>query len=243
MARFLQHEPCPKCGSKDNLGRYDDGSCWCFGCGYYEHGDSISRIKSIRKLDKGNLVQNETPSISLPSDVDTYIPALARSWLGKYILTEYEIIHNKLLWSEYYQQLIFPYFNKYNQLEAWQGRSFKEGQRKWFSQGNMKSLYHILPPEHGNDVVVLVEDIVSAIKVSRFVPAMPVFCSTIGLDRFKTLYSRFSRVKIWLDPNMRKQSLREALIGKQLGMDVQVIFSDKDPKEHKDEEILRLVAV
>jgi twinkle protein len=36
---FLQHEPCPSCGSKDNLARYDDNHGFCFGCGYHEKGD------------------------------------------------------------------------------------------------------------------------------------------------------------------------------------------------------------
>ena len=45
---FIRHEPCPSCGSKDNLGRYTDGHAHCFGCGYYEHGDgTISTKKSI----------------------------------------------------------------------------------------------------------------------------------------------------------------------------------------------------
>lgn len=33
---FLSHEPCPSCGSKDNLARYTDGHAYCFGCGHYE---------------------------------------------------------------------------------------------------------------------------------------------------------------------------------------------------------------
>lgn len=36
-SRFVQHEPCPKCGSNDNLARYDDGHAYCFGCFHYEH--------------------------------------------------------------------------------------------------------------------------------------------------------------------------------------------------------------
>lgn len=38
MSRFIKHEPCPKCGSKDNLARYSDGHATCFSlsCGYYE---------------------------------------------------------------------------------------------------------------------------------------------------------------------------------------------------------------
>jgi len=38
-SEFLQHEPCPECGSRDNLGRYSDGHAHCFGCGYREKGD------------------------------------------------------------------------------------------------------------------------------------------------------------------------------------------------------------
>jgi len=42
-SEFLQHEPCPACGSKDNLARYDDGHAYCFGCEYYEHGDESTK--------------------------------------------------------------------------------------------------------------------------------------------------------------------------------------------------------
>lgn len=35
---LLRHEPCPSCGSRDNLGRYSDGHGFCFGCGYHEKG-------------------------------------------------------------------------------------------------------------------------------------------------------------------------------------------------------------
>ena len=36
---LIAHEPCPKCGSRDNLARYSDGHGYCFGCSHYEHGD------------------------------------------------------------------------------------------------------------------------------------------------------------------------------------------------------------
>jgi len=35
-SKFLRHEPCPQCNSKDNASRYDDGHLHCFGCGYQE---------------------------------------------------------------------------------------------------------------------------------------------------------------------------------------------------------------
>ena len=61
-SKFIQHEPCPKCGSKDNLARYSDGHAHCFTaeCGYYEKGNgnvvSLERFKQTRSLDMTGVV-------------------------------------------------------------------------------------------------------------------------------------------------------------------------------------------
>ena len=49
MGRVVAKEPCEKCGSKDNLARYEDGSGYCFtpGCGY-KRGQDVE-IKHDRK--------------------------------------------------------------------------------------------------------------------------------------------------------------------------------------------------
>ncbi len=52
MSEVIGREPCPKCGSRDNLARYDDGHAYCFGfgCEYYEKGDgTISERNSFAK--------------------------------------------------------------------------------------------------------------------------------------------------------------------------------------------------
>jgi len=36
---FVRHDPCPSCGSRNNLGRYSDGHGHCYGCGYREAGN------------------------------------------------------------------------------------------------------------------------------------------------------------------------------------------------------------
>lgn len=50
-SEFLRHEPCPKCGSQDNMARYTDGHAYCFGCSYYEpsdgEGSKFTRKKEI----------------------------------------------------------------------------------------------------------------------------------------------------------------------------------------------------
>ncbi|MDW9519114.1 toprim domain-containing protein [Sinorhizobium meliloti] len=46
---FLRHEPCPKCGSRNNLARYTDGHAYCFGCRHYEPGDNMETETEARE--------------------------------------------------------------------------------------------------------------------------------------------------------------------------------------------------
>lgn len=41
---FESHEPCPSCGSKDNLARYDDGHGYCFSCKHYETAEGGRQV-------------------------------------------------------------------------------------------------------------------------------------------------------------------------------------------------------
>lgn len=45
-SRCVAHEPCPACGSRDNLGRYDDGHGYCFGCGHYERAEGEAATRN-----------------------------------------------------------------------------------------------------------------------------------------------------------------------------------------------------
>ena len=53
MGAFIKHEPCPRCGSRDNLARYDDGSGYCFGCKYTEklNGENAVQENSLGLVD------------------------------------------------------------------------------------------------------------------------------------------------------------------------------------------------
>lgn len=39
-SEFVRHEPCPSCGSSNNLARYTDGHAFCFGCRHYEKAEN-----------------------------------------------------------------------------------------------------------------------------------------------------------------------------------------------------------
>lgn len=235
-SHVIRKEPCPECRrigndrSGDNLAVYSDGHSYCYRCGYHSNRTRItnSTTKSIPS------------SIILPADVTTELPYEARQWLNKYELTRLDISRNHIMWSEKYSRIVFPYFNE-AELLAWQGRYIGEDKTKakWFSQGKIHEI--IYPLQVHQRQAVLVEDIVSAIKVSKIRGAIPIFGSSVSTKQILRLKSIVDEVWFWLDPDMRGKSLKLAHISNTLGLTAHTIFSDKDPKEHSLEKISILV--
>jgi len=50
-SEFVAHEPCPSCGSRDNLARYSDGHGYCFGCQHYDYGPNAAPAERRRTLE------------------------------------------------------------------------------------------------------------------------------------------------------------------------------------------------
>ena len=226
----LRNERCPECAkhgndrSGDNLAVYSDGHTYCFRCGF---GSRRTRI--------AERVERCEETVVLPADVDTELPYEARKWLEQYNLSRLDLIKHHVMWSPSLQRIIFPYFDQTGLL-AWQGRYVGEEKKaKWFSQGKIHEIIH--PINVNKREAVLVEDIISAIKVSKVKGAIPLFGSSISGKHFLRLKKVVDRVWVWLDPDMRSKSLKMASLGKLLDMDTHVIFSDKDPKEEDDETI------
>ena len=76
----------------------------------------------------------------------------------------------------------------------------------------------------------------------RFCTALPLFGTHISIDRWKklsTIIHKKSQVIIWLDPDMYQTSIKHANVGRQYGMNTEIILSDLDPKEHTLVDIAR----
>jgi hypothetical protein len=223
----------------DNLATYSDGHSWCYSCGYYVKGDLVKRFKgSIEALNERSI-----PLVHLPLDSSLEYPQRALDWVYQYGLTRQDLLSNDVLWSDYYHRLIFPVFG-YGELLAWQGRYFGDEPKnaKWFGRGNLKDTFHFLGTNKKK--LILTEDIVSAIKVSKYSQAMPLFGCIVGIERAKRIHQLIDKdteVLVWLDPDKRKQGLKESAILKSVGCLSRVIWSDKDPKEHSEDEIERIL--
>lgn len=229
-ARFVSHEPCPKCGSRDNLGRYSDGSAWCFGCSYFE--PAIRTIENSR-----NNNNNETISNLSVFNFSNSLPKDAIFWLKKYGLTNEEISNNNFVWDSLAERLVYPVYGENGEILFWQGRAFGKGP-KYISWGKIPVEIYLGKLTR---TLIFTEDVVSAIKVARHTTASPLFGSNLPANRLNWACERFSGVGLWLDPDKRTESLKAVIRGQMVGHPVFGIYSDKDPKEHSDKEIELLV--
>ncbi|CAB4241335.1 putative DnaG-like primase [uncultured Caudovirales phage] len=226
MAYFLYHTACGDCGSRDNLGHYSDGSTYCFGCGASTATTNIrGKLNKEKKQDK--LVQ-------LPNDFSLDVPQKFIDWLSKY--GNYSDYQRYVGYSEFYDRAIFPYKTKQGLLFGWQGRSLEDKNKKWLSIGKLTDN----PMVYGNgDKLVLVEDVISAIKISKFTSCMVLFGTNISLNHVKTALEAKKQVVIWLDKDKRNKSIRDASRLRGFGLSVGVVFSEKDPKELTNSEIVK----
>lgn len=227
MSHFLNHEPCPKCKSRDNLARYSDGHAWCFGCGYKE--EAIVTIQSIKdRIYKEEVIDNDPTGIVL----DSNIPAVPKRWLLKYGITDKEILDNGIGWNEEKQLLVLIHNHKF-----YQGRSFRPDRPKYLTKGKPVLTFY-----GDGDKLIVVEDVLSAIKVSRVTTAMPLLGSYMPLEWATIVCKRFKQVGIWLDRDKAKESLKMARILRERGLDSGSIITDLDPKEYSTEKIKEFIA-
>ena len=243
----LGHEPCPNCRkigndrNGDNLAVYSDGHKYCFKCNYLETASGNQRLKA--SLD--NSSERISTTITLPSDVDEQLPQNALAWLKQYSLTQQDITNNTLLWSEFYQRLIFPYLSP-DGLLGWQGRYLgkEQNKAKWFSQGKLHEFVHVVGNKRSR-TCVLTEDIISAIKVSHNtnVCASPLFGSHISLAKLLRYKKMFDNIIIWLDDDMKTKVVKYSQLANSIGLPVSTVYTERDPKEYDDATIKELTNV
>ena len=248
---FSHHEECPECSVKgldragDNLGVWEDGHKFCFSCGYYEsNGDSL-RLENVskrltEKQEKGK-VKGATHIPVLPSDFSFDLPEVAIKWLRQYEITDEEIKQHRFGWSNEDHSLVFPVFDSANNLCMAQRRRFIPGRSRYFTSGLPDSVFHILNAGPDDLSICVVEDLISAVKVSRVVPAMPLWGSQISQNRAWHLGSRFENLLVWLDADKTEYAIRKRNSLTPFFNSVRVIITEQDPKCYTTEQIKEIL--
>ncbi len=222
---FVRHEPCPNCGSKDNLARYKSGSCYCFGCGYNERSK-----KPVFKTDT-ELVR----PLTLPGGCTTEYSNEVMLWVNQYGLGAEELLKNNVLYNSYWDQLIFPFYDADKRVVLWQARNFEQfrkQQRKYFTQGDVAAVLPIYKSSDlsGRRVLAVVEDCVSAIKLARHVDTMPALSSSIPKEKLARLRYLYDTIIFWLDGNMYNNAVKLVKQAELLGFAAHAVYTVDDPK-------------
>ena len=249
MSRYLQSEQCPICHrqgkdtSGDNLAVYDDGHKYCYACGYFVPSPSTtaSTKEKVMKTTEAPMNGSTTKCMALPADVSGSLSPSAKRWLLGYGLTAEE--QKKFWWSETEQQLIYCIFDVEGNLVYWIARNFnRERPNKYQASGPIKDHLHILGHE---GPLLIVEDAVSAVKLSREYQSMPLFGAHItreNLIRIRDFgLGKDGVIGFWLDPDKVNESIKFRNQARELGMKAFSVIGTRDPKAYNHNEIIELV--
>lgn len=258
MSVFVKHEPCPKCGliqdrSGNNLGVYSDGHKWCFACSYFVPGNGTISLVDIRQSRILQLQEEikENPNgtlTDLPRDSTCIIPSSAIEWLENYEISMDEVQKNKIMWSPVYQRLLFPVFNSDGSVMMWQGRYFPDKATGYVDIKKPRFLTRGTPAvidayfghmESGHSCVVVVEDFISAIKVSRVCPALCLWGSELSMQRLRRIALSYPNLYIWMDQDKAHYAAKCVIKARPYFDRVTGVFTTRDPKEYTTEEIRR----
>lgn len=187
---FSHHEACEACGSRDNKGVYRDGSTYCFGC--HKYTPPTGRRTMMPQQQQQGV---RTVTVRYPNRVN--VPNPNRQWLLQYINEDeidefffYDQVTGRHVFA--YNEGEEDYFYEARSIESWSSnKSIQSGTRPSLVLGKWKE----------SGIVVIVEDIVSAIKVSRQFGAMPLFGCGMSSLQIAKLTSRpeLKYFPVWLD--------------------------------------------
>jgi RNA polymerase subunit RPABC4/transcription elongation factor Spt4 len=79
---------------------------------------------------------------------------------------------------------------------------------------------------------------VSAIKVGRHIPCMPLLGTNLPVNTAVRLSETFSGLIVWLDPDKKKEAHKLAIQFSGVFERTGTIWSEKDPKDYSNADII-----
>lgn len=211
---------------------YPNGGKFCFSCHYYERGEARLPVRN-----------DDNPFIATVRPVGTRNldewPITHKTWLRQF-LSDQEIKGH----FEYVPSMQRHLFLHDMGDEGWfyDGRSMLPNVPKNIQCGPKP----YLPFWQGQDethTLVIVEDIVSAIKVNRVFNSMPLFGSYCRPSWVANLLADkyYHKFVVWLDSDKTEQAIE---LSRKLGVSrpSYVLSTEMDPKWYSDSEIQELVS-
>lgn len=223
----MSRSQCRNCGASRGVATYTDKT-YCFSCKEILNNKSL--IKSSRPTN--NLKDLTINEISLKYNHVQY--------LEMYGINNAEVFNIK--YSKRYDRISFPIYKEKTVIGYWM-RSLTETP-KWLYIGAKQDLFVVqsgrIQVDHKECIyrpkkVVIVEDIVSAFKISFLYDAI---CLGGTQLKSKLLFKNYKDVYLWLDGDRAGRTASEEIRRDlKLFCDVKEIRTNKDPKCYNTKEI------
>ena len=152
-SEFLNHEPCPSCGSSDALARYTDGHGHCFSCLYYEHGDDTHTT----------ITKTHTHLMDFTGD---FVPLKGRN------LREDTLKKFNVRYDHDTKTIRFPYYSQAGQLVGFKSRDTDKDFR-WTGKNEDHALFGQQLWGRGKEIVIT-EGELDCLSVYQIRPTWPV---------------------------------------------------------------------
>lgn len=232
--------PCSYCNSTDAKAEYTN-NYYCFSC---KHSTQKSVKKSKwRAVVAAHLTKGD--KIRLPVDFTTKLTSQEKSFLYSYHFTDaliekYRIGHSDF--SNYTgERLILPHYLD-NKLKYYEGKYLGSDHKisKYITIGTKKELFKTFSGYAAG--VVIVEDILSAMRIGEVYPAIALRGTKLSDDQLLDLAKTTTNFLVWLDNDLPGRQASDNIAAKLAWTGyVNIIHSDKDPKYYSDTKIKEFI--
>lgn len=250
MGHYIKQVTCFLCGGRGGT-YYSDGYA-CYSC-----GANVNLQASVTKSPK--LKEN----LKFPEGI-VFKPELftldVREWLAAAGLSDNLITKYSIGCVPKRNLVVLPVFiNK--ELKSYTTRSFaknRKSKHKYITRGSKKSSRVLYGEERDPHILVLVEDILSCIRVAEYLPCFCLQGTAISDKMVNSLAEKYSKIIIWTDADeggdkgaeklkvqFRKSNLKK--LEKNLWEDSESFFAvnrirtKKDPKELNNVEMYNVI--
>lgn len=233
----MSRSSCFDCGSSDGLAIYEDGT-YCFSC------QKQTKSKSLFQE-----VKEDKDKLQLPVDIGDQLPPKAMEWLLQFL--DVDEINRFAFWSSKYNRICFPYYvwpvgkERSEMLMCWMRTLNSNTKMKWLFTGDNTMLPFYIPTTSQPSVsrICLVEDVISGIKVSKFIDVIVLGTTDIGKDSpILSKLEQYDRVVLFLDgDNAGKKGTERLRNDLKLLYDVKTIRNNRDPKNYSNDELQELL--
>lgn len=249
MSWVKSHIKCPWCASSDafsvSLVRIKNKPAElhkCFSCGR-------AKVVSTKLLPRGRVKQKLKQP--LPRGNADVLPEAAIEWLASFELGKRDILIRGMMWNNYFQRLLIPIRTKVGELVASQGRDiFGKTQMKWLTFGNPIPYYTPYNMNYKDrspaipDTLIIVEDMISAIKLDRYAPTVALLGTSLPKDKEAFIAQLpYKKAIVWLDSDSAgRVGAQKAIKTLQKYFRIRQIITDEDPKCIKHERLKELLS-